>query len=228
MEMKPDNLMHSSKEQLESSNFTLVGDWSPEETVRVLAVLDRLQTISEHPLSELFHSQPTTLHKSNRPGRVGRTQGADVFLDQDWTDWTLAHELGHRWNNAWDRRPQREIQKTLRAGSWEWIKHPLRLFERSLERLLFRLGFRKRLDWRALWYHPGEAAPPCGLDRNFNASEDLAECFAAIVLPAQGRARAKKVAQKPVKYAKPWDWGKTHASFENTPRGKIIHQLLDR
>jgi hypothetical protein len=210
--------------ELASRQVVLEGDWTAEEARRILAVFERLETLSGGSGADLFNGQPTTFQHSGRPGRVGRTRGGTVILDADWTDWTLAHELGHRWNNAWGRAPEHHLRAALRAGRLEWLKRPLRRFEKSLERLLKKLGIETRLDWPALWYHPGDAPPPCGADRNFNASEDLAECFASSIFPEDSKARANKAAKKPVQPAANWDWGQQYAGFSQTPRGEFLNQ----
>jgi hypothetical protein len=210
--------------ELSARRVSLEGDWTAAEARRILAVFERLEALSGGGGTALFNDQDTILQHSGRPGRVGRTRGGTVILDADWTDWTLAHELGHRWNNAWGRAPERDLRTRLRAGRWEWLKRPLRRFEKSLERLLKKLGIKARLDWPALWYHPGDAPPPCGADRNFNASEDLAECFASTVFPEDSKTRASKAAKKPVKPAQDWDWSRQFAGFGQTPRGQFLRQ----
>ena len=177
---------------LTKSKAVLEGDWTEAETRRILAVVKRIEILSGRDVASVFNGQQTTFRHSTRAGRVGRTIGGTVELDADWTDWTLAHELGHRWNNAWQRSPERDLRTSLQAGKLEWLKHPLRRFEIWLERSLKKLGAKTRLDWQALWYHTGIAAPPCGSDRNFNASEDLAECFASSVFPEVAKERAAK------------------------------------
>ncbi len=208
--------------ELTARQVTLEGDWTADEARRILAVFERLEALSDSDSAALFNGQPTVLQHSGRPGRVGRTLGGRVILDADWTDWTLAHELGHRWNNAWGRAPEQDLRTALRAGRLEWLKRPLRWFEKGLERLLRKLGIKARLDWPALWYHPGDAPPPCGSDRNFNSSEDLAECFASFVFPEDSKSRAKNAAKKPVKPAAHWDWGRQHTGFIQTPRGQFL------
>lgn len=212
--------------ELSARRVSLEDDWTAAEARRILDVLERLETLSGGDDGSLFNGQDTILQHSGRPGRVGRTRGGTVILDADWTDWTLAHELGHRWNNAWGRAPEHDLRTRLRAGRREWLKRPLRRFEKKLERLLKKLGISTRLDWPALWYHPGDAPPPCGADRNFNASEDLAECFASAVFPEDSKARANKVAKRPVKPAENWDWSKRFTGFDQTPRGRFLSQHL--
>lgn len=210
--------------ELTTRQVTLEGDWAADEARRILAVFERLEALSGSSGAALFNGQDTVLRHSGRPGRVGRTRGGTVILDADWTDWTLAHELGHRWNNAWDRTPERDLRVALRAGRLEWLKRPLRQLEKGLERFLRKLGIKTRLDWPALWYHPGDAPPPCGSDRNFNSSEDLAECFASSVFPEDSKSRAKNAAKRPVRPAAHWDWGQQHTGFIQTPRGQFLSQ----
>ncbi len=205
----------------------LVGEWTEQEMARIMGIFQSLaEQTGGKPVSEHFNGQPTILHHSGRPGRAGRTRGADIFLDEDWTDWTLAHELGHRWNNAWDRQPEAHLQKMVGAGKLEWLKKGNRQFAKWFEKFLRRLGVKARLDWRALWYHPGNAPPPCGVDRNFNASEDLAECFAATILQEEVKARAQRAAQRLGGFAENWNWTSKFPNFSATPRGQTVMMLL--
>jgi len=216
-----------SRARLRAWGVLLEGEWTPEEETRILAVFQRLSDLAEdRHVIELFNHQPTTFHHSGRPGRVGRTRGSDIFLDNDWTDWTLAHELGHRWNNAWDRQPEQRLRRAVQAGKFEWLKRNLRLLTKWLERRLKDLGIKSRLDWQALWYKPGKSPPPCGVDRNFNASEDLAESFAGIIFPELIKERAKKAAARLNKSMTDWDWGQKVASFTATPRGETVLKTL--
>lgn len=204
------------------SKISLEGDWTESEAQRILIVVRRIEALSGRDFAGVFNDQQTTFRHSARSGRAGRTIGGTVELDADWTDWTLAHELGHRWNNAWQRRPEHDLRTQLQAGKLEWLKRPLRRFEKWLERTLKKLGARIKLDWQALWYHSGIAAPPCGSDRNFNASEDLAECFAASVFPKAAKERAAKAATRVAKSRQDWDWGIKNQEFSQTPRGEYL------
>lgn len=204
----------------------LDGVWTPEEAARILAVFIKLEVLTGRPTNSQLNGQTTTFHHSGLPGRAGRTRGRDIYLDADWTDWTLAHELGHRWNNAWKRVPERDLRSSLRAGRLEWLKRALRLLEKWLERLMLKLGKKTHIDWQALWYHPGDAPPPCGVDRNFNAGEDLAECFAATVFPDAARVRAAKAAGRLARRAREWDWGTQYDGFGQTRRGRFIQNTL--
>ena len=209
---------------LNQRQIAFEGDWTDGEQERILTVLERIEALAHRDLPKVLNGQSTTFRKSGRPGRAGRTLGGLVELDADWTDWTLAHELGHRWNNAWQRTPERDLRTSLGAGGWEWLKRPLRRFEKSLEHLLKKIGVTARLDWQALWYHPGQAAPPCGADRNFNASEDLAESFAASVFPQEAKERAAKASQRLAKAG--WDWGEQKGDFDRTKRGEFLQRRM--
>ena len=222
----PVNNPPSPFDELSNRLVNLDGDWTADEAWRILAVFKRLERLSGRTSSEQFNGQTTTFHHSRRPGKVGRTLGADIDLDMHWTDWTMAHELGHRWNNAWGRAPERGLRKALRAGRWEWLKRGLRRFEKWLERILGILGIKKRIDWQALWYHPGDAPPPCGADRNFNAGEDLAECFASSIFPEDARTRAAKAASRLARRVREWDWGSQYADFSTTHRGAFMQEKL--
>ena len=225
---KTPNPLHALKRW----RIQLDGDWTADETDRILAIFDRLDAI---PTSEegaqsladvLTDRRPTHLFHSGRPGRVGYTAGSRIYLDADWTDWTFAHELGHKVNNDQGRRLQRQMQRFVHAGRGEWIKAPLRRFLKSLEKWLGKTcNFTGRLDWRALWYDPGQSPPPCGLDRNFNASEDFAEAFAALVFPEQAKQRAQKASKRKAKGAHKWDWGQTNDQFTKTPRGHFLTSI---
>lgn len=208
------------------SKAVLEGEWTAAESQRILSVLQRIEALSGRDFASVFNNQETTFRHSTRTGRAGRTIGGTVELDAEWTDWTLAHELGHRWNNAWQRRPERDLRTSLQAGRLEWLKLPLRRFEKWLERAMKKLGAKTKLDWQALWYHTGNAAPPCGSDRNFNASEDLAECFASSVFPEVAKERAAKAAARVAKSRHDWDWGKAHPEFGATPRGQFLRGEL--
>lgn len=222
-----ENRNAEARERLRAWGVYLEGEWTPDEITRILSVFQRLSELAEdREVCGLFNHQPTIFHRSGRPGRVGRTRGSDIFLDNDWTDWTLAHELGHRWNNAWGRQPEKNLRRAMQAGNLEWLKRTLRLFEKWLERRLRDLGIKSRLDWQALWYKPGKSPPPCGLDRNFNASEDLAESFAGIIFPERIKERAKKAAGRFKKSRAVWDWGQQFVSFTATARGETVLQTL--
>jgi hypothetical protein len=212
--------------QLADRKVILEGEWTADEAQRILAVFERIEALSGRSSLDQFNGQTTTFHHSDRPGRVGRTRGGDIYLDADWTDWTMAHELGHRWNNAWGRAPERDLRQTLRAGRWEWLKRGLRRFEKWLEWLSGKLGKKAHIDWQALWYHPGDAPPPCGVDRNFNAAEDLAECFASTVFPEDARIRAAKAAGRLARRAREWDWGSQYDDFSQTHRGAFMQEKM--
>ncbi len=217
----------SAAAQLTHWQVQLEGEWSAQEAERVLHVFHELSEITGgQSIGALFNGQATTLHHSGRPGRVGWTRGSQIYLDGAWTDWTLAHELGHRWNNAWDRQPERTLRKSLRAGRWEWLKRGWRQFEKWLERTLKQLNINSRLDWRILWYHPGDAPPPCGVDRNFNASEDLAESFAAAIFQDDAQSRARKASERSGKVGRTWNWPLAFAQFSETQRGQVLIHLL--
>lgn len=217
----------AGKAQLSLWKVELDGDWSRGEIDRIIKILNRLIAEADgKSISELLNNQQTTLHHSGRPGRVGHTRGADVYLDKDWTDWTLAHELGHRWNNAWKRQPEKRLRKTLRAGRLEWLMKGLRRFEKWLERALKPLEFKGHLDWHKLWYQPGDAPPPCGVDRNFNASEDLAESFAAIIFQENAQNRSRRAVKRLGAHGQKWNWPAQFLKFSETPRGQVMLRLL--
>jgi hypothetical protein len=215
------------REQLTNLGVELVGEWSQDELQRISMIFQRLANLGGFAsLENLFNQQITNFHHGHRPGKVGRTRGGDIFLDNEWTDWTMAHELGHRWNNAWDRQPEQTLRRVINAGRFEWMKRQLRRFEKWLSQVMGKLGIQTKLDWKDLWYHPGEAPPPCGVDRNFNASEDLAESFASIIFPEDAKIRAAKAANRLSQFSAKWDWGKNFTHFHLTPRGKITLQMI--
>jgi hypothetical protein len=205
----------------------LVGEWSIEEVERIHAVFRKLADLGGNSsLKNLFNSQKTTFYHSDRTGKVGRTKGGEIYLDNNWSNWTLAHELGHRWNNAWTRQPEENLRATLGAGKFEWLKRQLRRFEKWLTRVLQKWGSKTRIDWKALWYNPGSGAPPCGVDRNFNSSEDLAESFAATIFPEDAKQRASKASKRLADKFLNWDWGKRYEIFHLTPRGTTTLQMI--
>lgn len=231
---KPTDLKKSKPQEYQRKlaewNIHLAGCWTEGEVKRVFQIFQSLSTlVGGSNLPMLFNYQTTTIHHSQRSGRVGRTSNDDIFLDEDWTYWTFAHELGHRWNNAWSRQPEEILRDAFGAGKWEWLKLSLRRLEKLFRKILERLGFKCRLDWQALWYHPGQAPPPCGVDRNFNASEDLAETFAAAIFPKDAIQRARNASNRNKKLKRSsisWDWGETYHEFHSSPRGKLILSLL--
>lgn len=233
---QPDKSLKSTVQSLNFANQQLAiwhvhlkGDWTRHESYRILNIFQRLREQSgDIAIPSLFNHQGTILHHSGRSGRVGFTRGGDIFLDEDWTDWTFAHELGHRWNNAWARQPELNLRKAVGAGKLEWLKKGIRQLTKWAEKFLHRLSAKSQLDWPALWYHPGDAPPPCGVDRNFNASEDLAECFAAMIFQEEARKRAEKAAERFRKIGERWNWPAHFTSFSATPRGQVLIRLLKR
>ncbi len=121
--------MDDVRSALIKSKVALEGEWAEAEAQRILAVMRRIETLAGRNVASVFNGQETIFRHSTRSGRVGRTIGGTVELDAEWTDWTLAHELGHRWNNAWQRSPERDLRTRLQAGRLEWLKRPLRRFE---------------------------------------------------------------------------------------------------
>ncbi|MFW5713405.1 MAG: hypothetical protein ACOCYU_01910 [Brevefilum sp.] len=219
---------HPADTLLPHWQVSLEGEWSRHEKYRILNVFQRIsQQSGRKPIPEIFNHKSTAIHHSGRAGRVGRTRGGDIFLDDSWTDWTFAHELGHRWNNAWNRMPEKRLRRIIGAGKVEWLKKGLRQFEKWLELALKSLGFKSRLDWRALWYSPGKAPPPCGVDRNFNASEDLAESFAAIIFQKDALNRARRAAERIGSLDESWNWPSMYPDFIATPRGQSLKTLLN-
>ncbi len=171
--MTQDGNQNKMLKDLLNWGIELIGEWSTDEINRIHGVFQKLADLGGGPsLRNLFNDQKTILYHSDRSGKVGRTKGGEIFLDSSWTNWTLAHELGHRWNNAWARQPEENLRTALGAGKFEWIKRQLRRFEKWLTRVLRSWGGKTKIDWKALWYNPGGGAPPCGVDRNFNSSED--------------------------------------------------------
>lgn len=229
-DIKKQAMQHQKSEliqKLKDWNIQLEGDWTHAEIERVLRIFENLAAyVNIDFLTKMFNNQPTFLHHSGRPGKAGRTKGGEIYLDDDWTDWTFAHELGHRWNNAWNRLPEQILRLATNAGRFEWIKGTLRRFEKWLECTLKRFNLKGRFDWHKLWYTPGNAPPPCGVDRNFNASEDLAESFASMVFPLEAKDRASKAADRMIKISGKWDWGNQFEDFLETPRGKTVLQML--
>lgn len=230
--MNHDNLSLRRKNRLvrdlSNWNFRLLGEWSLGEIERIHAVLQELLVnTGGKSLQAIFNQQPSVLHRTKRPGHAGRTRGKAIFLDQDWTDWTFAHELGHRWNNAWHKTPESTLQRSLDTGRMEWLKRKLRNLEKWLRSSLQKIGIQSKIDWPALWYHPGKAPPPCGVDRNFNSSEDLAESFAASIFPEEAKQRARRAAVRFGKNRVDWDWGRTFQHFWQTPRGKLMRTLFN-
>ena len=225
--MPMENQKSEFQERLKNWKIQLEGEWSLEELQRVLKVFETLaQQADAKTIPQLFNYQTTILRHSGRPGRVGRTKANEIMLDNDWTDWTFAHELGHRWNNAWDRLPEQRLRQALCAGKLEWLKCALRRFQKWIEGVLKKFNIKKKLDWPILWYKPGDAPPPCGVDRNFNASEDLAESFAATIFPVEAKTRASIVATRAIRLAKSWDWSTTFSDYLQTPRGQITIQTI--
>lgn len=214
-------------EQLADWQVQLEGQWTEEEIQRIHGIFQKLVRLTgDEGIERLFNNEVTILHRSGRPGIVGRTKGAHIYLDNEWTDWTMAHELGHRWNNAWKKEPERFLRKTLQAGRLEWLKNLLRRLEKWLNSMMQSLGGKQRLDWKALWYNPGGAPPPCGVDRNFNSSEDLAESFAASIFPEDAKQRANKAAKRLADLGDEWDWGQNFDIFHATPRGKVTLLMI--
>jgi hypothetical protein len=151
-----------ARQRLSEWQIDLLGEWSSDEVRRILTIFEALADEARiSHLPDLFNGQSTTFHHSGRKGPVGRTKGSEIYLDADWTDWTLAHELGHRWNNAWQRLPEKRLKQSVQAGRLEWLKSRLRQFEKWLTHRLRKLGIQRQVDWHALWYHPGNAPPPC-------------------------------------------------------------------
>ena len=215
------------KQELDSWRISLDGDWSDDEIRRIWQVFHRLADQADAlTIPQIFNDQATKFFHSGMPGRAGRTKGDEVYLDDDWTDWTLAHELGHRWNNAWEKQPEQWLRKSLGAGRWEWLKRKLRSFEKWLRKTAQKLDLNWKIDWQALWYHPGKAPPPCGVDRNFNASEDLAESFAATIFPEDAKQRASNAARRLTKFTDQWDWGRNYQNFWLTPRGQLTSRFI--
>jgi hypothetical protein len=225
--MTQNSLQKQTQKDFLRWGIELIGEWSTEEIECIHHVFKKLAILGGgSSLLNLFNGQKTILYHSDRPGKVGRTKGGEIYLDNEWTNWTLAHELGHRWNNAWARQPEKNLRTTLKAGKLEWIKRHLRRFEKWLNRVIQSWGSKTRIDWKALWYNPGGGAPPCGVDRNFNSSEDLAESFAATIFPEDAKQRAVKASKKLANRFQNWDWGNNFDIFHHTPRGTTTLQMI--
>ncbi len=183
--------MDDVRSALIKNKVVLEGEWAEAEAQRVLAVMRRIETLAGRNVASVFNGQETIFRHSSRSGRVGRTIGGTVELDAEWTDWTLAHELGHRWNNAWQRSPERDLRTRLQAGRLEWLKRPLRRFEKWLERAL---GSKTaRLASTLVSYR--QRGPTMRLRPQLNASEDLAECL-RIRVPEVAKERAAKATKE--------------------------------
>jgi hypothetical protein len=129
-----------------------------------------------------------------------------IELKSGFSDWTFAHELGHALNFANNRDYEKGLREAVGAGRGELWKAPLReLFPNHS-------GF---------WYDPGSSPPVNGVDQNFNSSEDFAESFAAVVLPADAAKENLKNHS-----GTSYDWASSTADFNNTDRGIYILSVI--
>ncbi len=116
------------------------------------------------------------------------------------SNWTVIHELAH----AWDASQGWKLSAWFAGTTGSQINYPLihHLFPKD----------------KRFWYAVGSPPPPCGSDANFNRLEDFAESVTATLFPEEAKRRADQ---------RGWGyeiWGYSH--FHNTPRGKLIHQLV--
>ena len=102
----------------------------------------------------------------NSGGYGGLGGPHSVALGENFTSWTVVHELSHAWDGA----------------NWGTLSLNLMVFTSSY----YHLGRDDDLPYGSgsvtLHYHPGDT-PPKGSDENFNHWEDLAESVTTYVYP---------------------------------------------
>jgi len=86
-----------ASQRLAEWQIELLGEWSSDEVNRIHSIFETLTNNARtNHLPELLSGLPTTLQHSGCVGTVGRTRGNTILLDDAWSNWTLAHEIGHR------------------------------------------------------------------------------------------------------------------------------------
>ncbi len=215
---------------LTTHGFEAEETWQADELQRMANLLQKItdKAGSVAGVRQQFGQKQGKIKRVGAPGKAGHMLAGDIYLQDEWTDWTLAHELGHTWNYRQNNQLAKGMQKKLHAGKAEWIKKPLRRLCKRLEASLSRMTRRKiKCNPASLWYDPGISPPPAGNDRNFNESEDFAESFAAIFMPDIAFENCRKraaAASRP-----DWDWTTQYAHFHETPRGQyVLEQIKDK
>ena len=191
-------------------NLSFQGEWSLQEMKQIFKISWRISNLMGGTnIFKLQYGDQTWSfnHYVSIDRSVGLTRSnGNIVLTSGFSDWTLAHELGHALNFANNRAYENGLQEAVGAGKGEWWKVVLRDIYPDIE---------------GLWYDPGSSPPAFGIDANFNASEDFAESFAAVVLTE--RALAKNIKDwRDTKYS----WSKEYQHFYNTPRGRYVLSIL--
>ena len=146
-------------------------------------------------------------HYESDGGDLGKTSpSGTIGLKDGFSDWTLAHELGHAFDFSNHGKYSRAMRKFLGAGETHWSNSTRRALGNTDPQY---------------WYDPGSSPPVNGVDSNFDAKEDFAETFAATVLPEDAYIKNMKYSEETSEYY--WaDYG----SFANTPRGQYMLSIL--
>jgi hypothetical protein len=193
-------------------NFVFEGDWTLDEIEQIWWILFRISNLMGGYINfQLKYGCQTWVFKHHLGIHAGVASSSGYAeLKTGFTNWTLAHELGHLLSFANDRAFEKGLQQAVGAGKGEWWKAPLRDI---------------LPEWKVFWYDPGSSPPVNGVDKNFDESEDFAESFAAVVLPEEAAKKGKKHNS----IDDPYNWvmmNNGSFDFSTTPRGLYVLSVI--
>ena len=114
-------------------------------------------------------------------------------------------------NFANNRVYENGLREAVGVGKGEWWKVVLRDIYPDIE-------------W--LWYDPRSSPSVYGSAASFNASEDFAESFAAVVLTDRAFEKNLEKSNKYPEHYNEWNWTDSYQHFYNTPRGRYVLSIL--
>jgi hypothetical protein len=148
-------------------------------------------------------------------GGLGSVHHVDLNSDPSkWTQWTIAHELGHEFDALSGWRNSEELEN-FTGGHTNWCQG-----------ILVNLGVSNCTSY----YEPGcnnagyyyGDIPPKGADENFNRGEDFAESFAALIYPERALASKNRYSDNPFLYNL-----FNYSDYTTTLRGLWMKSLID-
>jgi len=196
----------------ENYNLEFEGYWTIDELMQIMSVLSIIASLmgGYSNFQEHYGNQTWLIrHHTGEYAGVAHPSGY-IELKAGFSEWTLAHEFGHALDYASGKAYRRGLRSLVDAGKGEIWKSCLRAV------------FPKHEEF---WYDPGTSPPVNGVNANFNAGEDFAESFAAVVLPDE----AKEKGAYHLLHDTPYDWVTMNGGsydFSTTPRGIYVLSIL--
>jgi len=200
----------------ENYNLEFEGYWTIDELMQIMSVLSIIASLmGGYSNFQEHYGNQTWLIRHHTGEYAGcASPSGYIELKAGFSDWTLAHEFGHALDFASGGVYRKALQLIVGAG--------------KDENELWKIRLRKACpECSAFWYDPGTSPPVNGVDANFNAAEDFAESFAAVILTD----KAAEKGETHFRNNSPYDWvamNNDSYDFRTTPRGMYVLSILRR